>query len=326
MKSLPRQNPPRSVHRSHAFILAIGLAFLASFRSGLAQESEEPLEDQEAQSGFRFVGEGGLVYQGEADIDDAGGGTVQVNRFDAGVAFQSGLTDRLSWLNVFVLGINDYNFDGGGFSAGDPWETILTSRYGTQLAYAIDDHWGVRGGGVVMLSRETDADWGDSFSGGGTAGVDYRHSDTLFVSAGLGVVSQLEDGAKVVPSLAARWLPAEKWTVRVGAVPGSGGAAAAAEVAYQLNEKLELGLGLLYRQRRFRLDDSGPAPDGVGEEKTLPLRLRVGWNFHPQIGLHFVAGVALAGELELDDQNGNSLRKEDYDPAAYLGVRVAGRF
>lgn len=251
---------------------------------------------------------------------------MEVMRFDAGVAARTPLSERLRWLNTFLFGVEDYDFDGGGFSAGDPWETILESRYGTQLAYRIDDQWGVRGGGLVMLSREVDADWGDSFTGGGTLGVDYRHSKTLFVSAGLGVVSQIEEDVKVIPMLALQWVPADHWAVRAGSVPVSGGALAGAEVAYQFAEQWELGLGVLYRHDRFRLDDSGPAPDGVGDEEFLPVRVRVAWAFHPRITLHFIGGVALGGELKLDDQNGNTLREEDYDPAPYLGVRVSGRF
>jgi len=298
--------------------------------SGQAQDTEEPFEIQDPQatenSEFRFVGQGGLIYQGEADIEGPGDGSLQVNRFDAGTGFSTRLSDRLHWLNTFFIGVNHYDFDGGGFSAGNPWSTILESRYGTQLAYQIDDHWGVRGGALVMLSRETDADWGNSFSGGGTFGVDYRQSDSLFVSVGLGVTTQIEDGAKAIPMVAVKWVPADQWAVRVGAVPVSGGAAAGAEVAYQIGDQWEFGLGLLYRKDRFRLDDSGPAPDGVGDERFLPLRMRVAWNFHPRIALNFIAGMALGGELKLDDQNGNTLREEDYDPAAYLGLRVVGRF
>ena len=72
------------------------------------------------------------------------------------------------------------------------------------------------------------------------------------------------------------------FAVRVGAVPAGGGAAAAGEVAYRVAETVEVGLGLLYNQRRFRLDDSGPALDGVGEDNNLPLRLRLGWDVTPR--------------------------------------------
>jgi opacity protein-like surface antigen len=177
-----------------------------------------------------------------------------------------------------------------------------------------------------MYSRETDADWGTSFTGGGTAGVDYRVSDRLFLSAGLGVTSQIEDSAQVVPALGLLWRAADDWTVRVGAVPVSGGSFAGGEVEYAFNEALALGLGAQWNQRRFRLDDEGVAPDGVGEDQSIPLRLRLGWNVLPNVSLHFLAGVAVRGELELADRDGTVLREEDYDPAPYFGLRVFGRF
>ena len=130
-------------------------------------------------------------------------------------------------------------------------------RLVTKLRYQLSDQWGVFGGGVFMFSPETGADWGDSFTGGGLVGVDFRHSKTLFVSLGVAVVSQIEDDASVTPSVILNWLPHERWAVRIGAVPASGGAAAAGEVAYRVANPLEIGVGLLYNQRRFRLDDSG---------------------------------------------------------------------
>ena len=182
------------------------------------------------------------------------------------------------------------------------------------------------GGAGFIISPETGADWGDSFSGGGLLGVDYRHSKTLFVSLGVAAISQIEDDARVTPSVSLNWLPYERWAVRVGAVPASGGAAVASEVAYRVTEPVEIGLGLLYNQRRFRLDDSGPAPDGVGEDNNLPLRLRLGWDITPKIALHFLGGVALGGEVRLEDRNGNRINKQDYDPAPYIGLRFVGGF
>lgn len=313
-----------------ATVLATVLAVTTLLPSGRAQDAEEAFEIQDPQStkvsALRFAAQGGFIYQSEADIEGPGGASIQVNRFDAGMVFWTPLSDRLRWFNTFHIGVNDYDFGGGGFSAGNPWETILETRYGTQLAYSLGDRWGIRGGGLVMLSGETDADWGNSFSGGGTLGVDYRHSDSLFVSVGLGVVSQIEDDARAIPMVAVQWEPADQWVVRVGAVPAGGGALVGAEVANQLADQWELGLGVVYREDRFRLNDEGPAPDGVGEDRFFPLRLRLAWNFHPQITLNFIAGMALGGNLKLEDENGNNLRREDYDPAAYLGLRLAGQF
>ena len=288
----------------------------------LAQDSEEYL-DEEAPSESAFMGETGYAFQGETDID--GGGTVEVNRFDAAVRGRIDLMEPLRWTNTFSFGVNDYDFDGGGFSAGNPWETILNMRLASTLRYALNDQWGVSAGGVFMFSPETGADWGDSFNGGGLLGVDFRPNESFFVSLGVAVISQIEDDVAVTPSVVMNWVPAERWAVRVGSVPVTGGAAAAGEVAYRVADPVELGLGLLFNQRRFRLDDSGPAPDGVGEDSVMPLRLRVGWDITQQISLHAFCGVALAGEVQLDDQSGSKLNRQDYDPAPYAGIRFVGR-
>jgi hypothetical protein len=273
---------------------------------------------------LKVLGEGGFVYQGESDIDD--GGNVQVFRYDLGVAGRTNLTDHLRWTNTFFFGVSDYDFDGGGFSSPDPWDTILTTRLGTKLTYALTPQWGISAGGVFSFSPETGANWGDSFTGGGLVGVEYRHSDTFSASLGLAVISQIEDDVTVAPSVGVVWLPAEHWTVRVGAVPASGGSSAAAEVSYRFADPVEVALGVLYHQRRFRLDDSGVAPDGVGEDNNLPVRVRVGWNFTPQLALNFLAGAVFGGEVRLEDEDGNRIAKSDYDPAAYLGLRLVGRF
>lgn len=323
MKATRAHSRRTAVRSATLLIAAVALVLAVPLPPAFAQELEELIEEQVLPQ-FTYIGEGGFTYQGDADID--GGGSVQVNRFDAAIASQTNLVEGLRWSNTFFFGADDYDFDGGGSSAGNPWETILMMRLGTKLAYRINEQWGVWGGGVFMFSPETGADWGRSFTGGGRVGVDYRHSKTFFVSVGLAVISQIEDDVKLAPSVGLNWLPHEQWAVRVGAVPVSGGSAAAAEVAYQIAEPVDLGLGVLYQQRRFRLDDSGVARNGVGEDNTLPLRLRVGWSITPHVSVHFVGGVVLGGQLQLDDANGNRLNKQDYDPAPYFGVRVLGGF
>jgi opacity protein-like surface antigen len=307
--------------RNPIAIATLAVVFCLALTPALAQDSEETL-GEEARPQAGLVGEAGYAWQGKADID--GGGDMQVNRFDVGLIGRLDPMERLRWTNTLFFAVNDYDFDGGGFSTGDPWGTILTLRLLTKLRYQINDQWGVFGGGVFIFSPESGANWGDSFTGGGLLGADYTHSKNLFVSLGVAVISQIEDDARVVPQVILNWLPDEHWAVRVGAVPASGGAAAAGEVAYRIIDPLEIGLGLLYNQRRFRLDDSGPAPDGVGEDNNLPLRLRLGWDIIPQLSLHFLAGVALAGEVKLDDRFGNRIDAQDYDPAPYIGVRLLG--
>ena len=303
----------RQVCTALAFTLPLQLA------PALAQDAEETLGEEDMPQAT-LLGEAGYAYQSEADID--GGGSMQANRFDIGFIGRSDLGNGFRWTNTFFFAVNDYDFSG----TGDPWGTILIPRLVSKLNYRINEHWGISAGGVFMFSPETGAEWGDSFTGGGLVGVDYRAGKTFFVSLGVAGLSQIEDDATVAPSVIMLWLPHRDWSVRIGAVPATGGAAAAAEVAYRIAEPVELGLGLLYNQRRFRLDDSGVAPDGVGEDDNLPLRLRLGWHIIPEISLHLLGGVALSGEVQLDDSNGNRIAKSDYDPAAYVGLRFVGGY
>jgi len=300
-------------------VLAALVIAIAPLRA-LAQDLEEEVEEQ-AYPQFKVIGQGGFTYQGEADID--GGGSVQVNRYDAAIATQTDLTTELHWTNTLFFGADDYDFDGGGFSAGNPWNTILALRMGTKLRYQLTQDWGIWAGGILMFTPESGADWGRSVTGGGRVGADYQFTKTLFVSAGVAIITQIEDDVKLAPSIGVKWVPHELWVVRVGAVPVSGGVATGAEVQYQVTKPVQLGLGVLFQERRFRLENSGVvAPDGVGQENNLPLRLRVGWNINDNFSLHFMGGVAFAGELQLDNQNGNRLRKENYDPAAFFTVRL----
>ena len=302
-------------------VAVAALLILTASTPASGQEANELIEDIAGPPRV-LLGEGGFIYQGKGDID--GGGSVEVLRFDIGLLGTAKLSERWRWRNAYFLGVHGYDFDGSGFGAGDPWDTTMNMRLGSALSYAINDTWGVSAGGIFIFSPETKANWGDSFTGGGTLGVEYRHSETLFASVGVAVISQIEDDAIVTPMVGVNWRPDPQWTLRVGSVPASGGAAAAGELAYRIFEPLEIGLGLAYHQRRFRLDNSGPAPKVVGVDNNLPVRLRLGWDITQHIALHVLGGVVVAGEVELEDRRGERLRKEDYDPAAYVGLRLFG--
>jgi len=91
----------------------------------------------------------------------------------------------------------------------------------------------------------------------------------------------------------------------VGARPVSGVAAPGAEVAYQLGDQRELGLGLLYRKDRFQLESSGPAGGGVGAGPVLPGRLPAARRLRPQSALNSIPGVAWARQPRFSSAAGS---------------------
>jgi len=92
----------------------------------------------------------------------------------------------------------------------------------------------------------------------------------------------------------------------------SHGALPAVELVYDLGQDFEIALGKSYQFRRFRLDNTGVAPDGVGEEKREPWYVRFGYRFNPTSELSFIAGVDFDGQYRLEDDQGNRLDKVDY--------------
>ncbi len=87
-----------------------------------------------------------------------------------------------------------------------------------------------------------------------------------------------------------------------------------------------LGRGASYRVLRFRLSDTGPVSNGVGQESGVPVFLRVTRNFTEQMALHFYCGVVAGGKLRVENSSGDKLRTEDFDPAPLFGLTFVGRF
>ena len=83
---------------------------------------------------------------------------------------------------------------------------------------------------------------------------------------------------------------------------------------------------MAYRSTRFRLSYSGPVPNGVGEERGVPVFLRATRDFGPALSLHLYAGVVAGGELRVEDPSGNLLRKDDFDPQPFLAATFVARF
>jgi hypothetical protein len=57
---------------------------------------------------------------------------------------------------------------------------------------------------------------------------------------------------------------------------------------------------------------------------TTACRFVCDWHITRNVSLNLLGGVAVAGEIRLEDRNGNRPSRDDYDPAPYVGVRLLG--
>ncbi len=305
-----------------AVVLLLGVGAASAGVPEQSQEQQAPNPQPEAQLHFSL--NTGLEHQFESDLDGAGELDVSRLRFGLGAKFapQADFDVAIQFNYAF----DDYSFSGNTSLGGpDPWEDIHTYGIRATVSYKATNQWTVFGGPVFQFSHESDGDIGDGFTGGGFVGASYVFSRELVLGGGLGVVSQIEDDARVFPVLVVHWQIRDHLRL-TSQTAGSGSGIAGLELVYDWGDGWEAAFGGSYSFHRFQLDDGGVAPDGVGEETGIPLHLRVSRRFGEDLNLDLYGGITLGGELELEDRGGRGIASDDYDAAPFIGLALRLRF
>lgn len=219
-------------------------------------------------------------------------------------------------------GQDDYNFGSLGV---EPWNNIDNVRVGLFSRWTHTDKWATF---VALSARaygETDADFSRAITGAAFGGASYRFSDRLSLGPGLGVVGQLEDNPSFFPIILVDWDITERLNLSTG-----GGLAATGgpglTLTYQISRHWQCGLGGRYERKRFRLADRGLAPEGVGEDRGIPLYGSVGYVLYPGTQISVLLGVTLDGRIKAEDENGTTLYHAEYDDAMFAGLSLGVRF
>ena len=258
----------------------------------------------------------GIGHRAESDIDDGGKSSLTSLRFAGGTAMTVNEKVSFSFLGSYTFN----HYDWKEFVT-DPWEDIHTVRLTPLLHYTIDQRWSVFGGPAIGFSAEDGADFGDSITGGGIAGFGYRAHERLSLGLAIGVFSRIEDDVAILPVPIVDWHFADDWDLHIGFQEVAANGGLGAKISYHLNEKWEFGGGVQFQQRRFRLSDSGPAPDGVGRDRSASVYLEARWEPTKNCALEALIGIAAGGEYRVEDDSGHKLGDTDYDPSALFGLR-----
>ncbi len=268
------------------------------------------------------------VYAGaesglESDVQ--GGGALDVLRMRFGVTGKTDLTRDLDLAVSVGYGLDLYDFSGTTRLGGvEPWENIHTLSIAALLSLDMNDDWTAFGGPVVQFAREDNVGLDDSFIGGAVVGATYKVSSSLTVGGGIGVVTQIEDDTRLFPVIVLEWEISD--TLRLTSQTSGAAGRSGIELVYDLGNDWETAIGGGYDFRRFRLDDEGIAPDGVGEETRLPIRARLSYRASDNFVIDLYAGIAMSSELVLEDDAGVLLGREDVDPAGLFGVTLTLSF
>ncbi|MGH7185484.1 MAG: DUF6268 family outer membrane beta-barrel protein, partial [Pseudomonadota bacterium] len=248
------------------------------------------------------------IYQGSADLDNGGdfsfsGVTVRAGvARDLGGGNRAGVTFNYDYLN--------YSFSNPvAFGGVAPWNTV--QRYGVTvpLSFPLRDGWSFGVAPSVDWFRENGAKSGDSVAWGATFSATKQFQDGNRIGVGLGVFEQIEDTV-VVPFLAIDWRLSDRWRLINPLAAGPTGGAGL-ELDYRFDGGWTMGVGVAYRRYRFRLSETGPVPNGVGEERGVPVFFRATYGFTRQLSLNMYAGVVAGGRLRVEDPSGNVLRQSD---------------
>ncbi len=279
-----------------------------------------------SQTGWSTIVRGGGVYQFDTDLDE--GGSYSSSRYNIEVGQNYAWSRRDTASLSLSYSYDGYDFSGGapdGIAFGSAWEDIHTLSISSPLRMGIGEKWTAFLIPALRSTGESGADFSKTITGGGFTGVSYRFSDRLTIGPGIGTFSQLEDSATVFPVLIINWKITDKLSLETG-----GGQAATLgpglTLSYRPNPKLRIAVGGRYEKLRFRLDKDGTVADGIGEDSSFPIFASCTYNINPKAVVSIVGGVETGGELKLENNSGNSILEESYDPGIFSGVTFRMRF
>jgi hypothetical protein len=263
------------------------------------------------------------IYQGNADLDRGGEARM------TGVATRLGtLTDFGGGTRAGVTLTYDYydfrSTEPIAFGSVPPWDKV--QRYGAAFPVMsrVGDGWVLGVAPAVEWFKENGASSSDALVWGATFSAVRLYPGGNRIGLGLAAFDRIED-TSLVPFLIVDWRFGDRWRL-INPLPRGPAGGAGLELDYRFDSGWSLGLGFAFREFRFRLAEDGPVPNGIGEERLVPVFLRATFDMSPSVALHAYAGVSTGGRLRVEDPSGNLLREDDLDNAPLIGLTLIGRF
>ena len=294
------------------FLSALG-AFLAICSSGPAHA--------QARTGWATQIDGVAAFQGSAGLSD--GGDFKSNR----TFLRAGSLYRFEGGNSVGLSVSvgqfDYEFSQ---AANQPWTGIRDIRISAPVRFRVGETATVFLSPQVRWDYQRGASAADGQTAGIFAGIAWQVGANLKIGPAFGAFTQLEQsGLELFPALLVDWDISRRWNLNtgtgIGATRGPG-----LTLKYAYSDTLSISLSARSERIRFRLDGTGLAPNGVGEDKSVPVILALGYNPNPGVSFSVFAGAELGGRLALDDASGNEISNQSYETAPLAGLAFRIRF
>jgi hypothetical protein len=307
--------------RVRSMIITQGLfLFLLCGLSGPASaQQQQGKNDSDLKLSFNAT----PVLQLDAKLE--GGSEFSVSRY----IFSAEITKRIAESTDVGLSLlydhEDFDFSGvTRFAGPSPWNEVNRVGAGVSYSRRLGQGWRLFISPSAEYARESGADWSTALIYGGVVSAGKRISDDLTIGMGAGVFYRLEE-TRVFPLLTVSWNISEQWRLANPLRTGPTGPAGL-ELIYAAATGWDLGFGSAYRSTRFRLDDQGVAPRGVGEVRGAPTWVRLSRSLGPDIKANLYGGTVFGGKLSIENERGGSLGAESFGPAPFAALTVTARF
>lgn len=251
----------------------------------------------------------------------AGPGDVTVYRAGLNLALLTTLAEN--WRGTLELSQERswYNFHGATTiipGTDRPFNEMQTLRLTPGASHVLSKEWSYSFGGIFDFSFERDADVGDSFTAGGFIGVRYAFSDTFALSFGALAKTRIEKSTLFLPLLGVEWKINDKVQL---ATRGLGGT-----LTYQVNDRWSFQLFGEYEAREYRLDGTGPDPDGVIRDRRAPVGVGLTWKPTGQTEISLRGGAIVYQQFRADNSTGTNLTEVRAEPTGFVSLSGVIRF
>ena len=275
---------------------------------------------QQDRSPWVYSVKGGAIQQSDTDIDAGGSFSVSRGYVEPGVTYVLGPQGSVGLSLGF--GYSDYDFSSDIYR---PWSRVNDFRVSVPVRWALSREMQVFATPSLRFDWEDGSEMSEGATAGAILGVGWQVSETLFIGPGAGVFSGLEESVDAFPILLLDWDITESLALRTGSGLGAS-RGPGLTLEWQAAEDWSFGIGARYEKVRFRLDDNGIAPGGVGEDRALPVFLTASWAPSPAVNLTAIAGWETEGQLALEDASGTIVDETDYDTGVFAGFAFSVRF
>lgn len=275
-----------------------------------------------ARGQFAVGVESTYLRQFETRIGPAG--RFAADRLLTRVSVRYGITDKFPLGLSFGYRLDAYDFSGDGDSEFPlrPWSTVHSPRVTLPVFLPLSKRWLVVGGLTVRSTVEEGAPLEDGVTGGGFFGAGYKVNDRLTIGPGFGLLTQLEDSLSFFPVVLV------EWKIRPNLKLGTGRGVGSTQgpgvfLEWKKSSRWSFSAGGRYERLRFRLDDRGVAPRGIGEEASFAFVGFARFKASSKLQLTASLGANFAGTLRLEDRQGRRLFSDSYDSALLAGIGLS---